>query len=385
MIRILNMSIEGNIAIICITENGKTLAKKIESLVNNCVVYQIKNKKGTLNINQEDSVQIVQKKLSDFVGEVFNKFEYIIFIMATGIVVRSIAPYIISKFSDPAILVIDEKGQNVISLLSGHVGGANSLTHYISSLINANPVITTATDVNQKASLDMIAKKLNAYIGNFRENVKEVNSMLVNSKCVGLYVEEGYQVDTRGFKLIESSKELKDSCLNKDIEKIVIVSNKINFTKDTKSLNIDSLEIDNNFKYNYVKEKIIKVIPKDIVIGIGCRRYTDSKLMFDSLLEFFEEQNIDIKAVKTIGSIALKKDEKAIIDLAKKLKVPFETFSIDEISKVDDMFDKSDFVKKNVGVYSVAEPVAYLLSKGNLIVEKHKYKGITFSVGRIKI
>lgn len=379
------MSIEGNIAIICITENGKILAKKIESLVNNCVVYQIKNKKATLAISQEDSVQIVQKKLSDFVGEVFSKSEYIVFIMATGIVVRSIAPYIRSKFSDPAILVIDEKGQNVISLLSGHVGGANNLTQYISSLINANPVITTATDVNQKASLDMIAKNLNAYIANFRENVKEVNSMLVNNKCVGLYVEEGYQVDTRGFKLIESSKALKDCCLNKDIEKIVIVSNKINFTKNTESLKIDSLEIDNNFKHNYVKEKIIKVIPKDIVIGIGCRRYTDSKLMFNSLLEFFEKQNIDIKAVKTIGSIELKKDEKAIIDLAEKLKVPFETFSIDEISKVDDMFDKSDFVKKNVGVYSVAEPVAYLLSKGNLIVEKHKYKGITFSVGRIKI
>ncbi|MCC0658291.1 cobalt-precorrin 5A hydrolase [Clostridioides sp. ES-S-0123-01] len=374
------MSIEGNIAIICITENGKNLARKIESLVDNCVVYQIKNKKGTLDISQEDSVQIIQKKLSDFVGEVFNKFEYIIFIMATGIVVRSIAPYIISKFSDPAILVIDEKGQNVISLLSGHIGGANSLTHYISSLINANPVITTATDVNQKASLDMIAKKLNAYIDNFRENVKEVNSMLVNGKCVGLYVEEGYQVDTRGFKLIKSSKGLKDSFLNKDIEKIVIVSNKINFTKD-----IESLDEDNNFTHNYYREKIIKVIPKDIVIGIGCRRYTDSKLMFDSLLEFFEVQNIDIKAVKIIGSIDLKKDEKAIIDLAKKLKAPFKTFSIDEISKVDDMFDKSDFVKKNVGVYSVAEPVAYLLSKGNLIVEKHKYKGITFSVGRIKI
>ncbi|MCC0671678.1 cobalt-precorrin 5A hydrolase [Clostridioides sp. ES-S-0145-01] len=374
------MSIEGNIAIICITENGKNLARKIESLVDNCVVYQTKNKKATLDISQEDSVQIIQKKLSDFVGEVFNKFEYIIFIMATGIVVRSIAPYITSKFSDPAILVIDEKGQNVISLLSGHIGGANSLTHYISSLINANPVITTATDVNQKASLDMIAKKLNAYIDNFRENVKEVNSMLVNGKCVGLYVEEGYQVDTRGFKLIKSSKGLKDSFLNKDIEKIVIVSNKINFTKD-----IESLDVDNNFTHNYYREKIIKVIPKDIVIGIGCRRYTDSKLMFDSLLEFFEVQNIDIKAVKIIGSIDLKKDEKAIIDLAKKLKAPFKTFSIDEISKVDDMFDKSDFVKKNVGVYSVAEPVAYLLSKGNLIVEKHKYKGITFSVGRIKI
>ena len=82
--------------------------------------------------------------------------------MATGIVVRAIAPLIISKFSDPAILVMDEKGNNIISLLSGHMGGANEMTLYISDLINSNPVITTATDVNKKSSLDMIAKKLNA-------------------------------------------------------------------------------------------------------------------------------------------------------------------------------------------------------------------------------
>ncbi|HBF7898992.1 cobalt-precorrin 5A hydrolase [Clostridioides difficile] len=373
------MNIEGNIAIICITENGKKLAVKINSLVNNCIIYQVKNKESNLAV-EERCVHTVQKKLSDFVGEIFSKFDYIVFIMATGIVVRSIAPYIISKFSDPAILVMDEKGKNVISLLSGHIGGANSLTQYISSLIDANPVITTATDINQKASLDMIAKKLNVHIDNFRESVKEVNSMLVNNKCVGLYVDEGYQVDTRGFKLIESKDKLRDSFSNTYIEKLVVVSNKINCIED-----IENLNLDNKFEHCYSSKKIIKVIPRDIVIGIGCRRNTDSELMYNSLEEFLNKQNIDIRAINTVGSIELKKDEKAIIELSKILNVPFKTFSIDEISKVDNLFDKSDFVKKNVGVYSVAEPVAYLLSKGNLLVEKHKYKGITFSVGRIKI
>ena len=316
------MNIEGNIAIICITENGKKLALKINSLVNNCVIYQVKNKKSNLVV-EETCVHTVQKKLSDFVGEIFSKFDYIVFIMATGIVVRSIAPYIISKFSDPAILVMDEKGKNVISLLSGHIGGANSLTQYISSLI---------------------------------------------------------EVDTRGFKLIESKDELRDSFSNTYIEKLVVVSNKINCIED-----IENLNLDNKFEHCYSTKKIIKVIPRDIVIGIGCRRNTDSELMYNSLEEFLNKQNIDIRAINTVGSIELKKDEKAIIELSKILKVPFKTFSVDEISKVDNLFDKSDFVKKNVGVYSVAEPVAYLLSKGNLLVEKHKYKGITFSVGRIKI
>ena len=93
--------------------------------------------------------------------------------------------------------------------------------------------------------------------------------------------------------------------------------------------------------------------------------------------------HIENGKIKEIGSIDVKHDEKAIIDLAENLSVPFKTVSTNEISKVDYLFEKSEFVKKNVGVYCVSEPVAYILSKGNLIIEKHKYKGITISVGRV--
>ena len=107
--------------------------------------------------------------------------------------------------------------------------------------------------------------------------------------------------------------------------------------------------------------------------------------MKNSLIKFLAEYNIDINAVKEIGSIEIKKDEKAIIDLAKYLNVPFKTFSVKEISKVDYLYEKSDWVKKNVGVYSVSDPVAHLLSEGRVIINKQKYDGITFSIGRIDI
>ena len=137
------------------------------------------------------------------------------------------------------------------------------------------------------------------------------------------------------------------------------------------------------FTQKQLEEKIIKVIPKDIVIGIGCRRNTDSDLLKESLDDLLKRYNIHIKSIKEIGSIDVKHDEKAILDLAENLSVPFKTVSTNEISKVDYLFEKSEFVKKNVGVYCVSEPVAYILSKGNLIIEKHKYKGITISVGRV--
>lgn len=384
------MNIDSNTAIICLTQNGKKLACKMKSLMNDGDIYFIQNKKDesskensskTIKVNIEDNIEIytVRKRLKLFVEDIFDKYDYIVFIMATGIVIRTIAHLVTSKFSDPAILVTDEMGTNVISLLSGHIGGANEKTLYISNLLHANPVITTATDVNKKSSLDMIAKKLDGYIENFRDNVKDINAMLVNSEHVGLYIDGDYDIDTRGFNVIGSLEELSDCYSSNEtnrnkLEKIVVITNK-------DKLNSGKLEISISFE----SDKLIKLVPKDIVVGIGCRRDIDSHLLKDSLQDFLENNNIDINSIREIGSIEVKKNEKAIIDLSKYLGVTFKTLSAEDISKVDYLFDKSEWVKKNVGVYSVAEPVAHILSGGNLVIEKSKYKGITFSVGRAKI
>lgn len=380
------MNIDSKIAILCITSNGRSLACKIKRSLNDGDIYFINNKRdeNSLDDNEviskslEEDVEIytVKKRLKFFVEDIFDKYEYILFIMATGIVVRTIAPLVTSKFSDPAILVTDEKGSNIISLLSGHMGGANEMTLHISDLINSNPVITTATDINKKSSLDMISKKLNGHIVNFRDNVLDVNAMLVNEDAVGLYIDGEYNIDTRGFTVLDNSKSLESSISSDEelkkinLNTIVVISNK------------ENLQID---KYYEDKYRIIKVTPRDIVIGIGCRRDTESHLLQDSLEDFLIKNNIDINSIKEIGSIEVKKDEKAIIDLSENLNVPFRVLSVEEISQVDYLFEKSEWVKKSVGVYSVAEPVAHLLSDGNVIIEKNKYKGITFSVGRLKI
>ena len=380
------MNIDSKIAILCITSNGRSLACKIKSSLNDGDIYFINNKRDenllddndVISKSLEEDVEIytVKKRLKFFVEDIFDKYEYILFIMATGIVVRTIAPLVTSKFSDPAILVTDEKGSNIISLLSGHIGGANEMTLHISDLINSNPVITTATDINKKSSLDMIAKKLNGHIVNFRDNVLDVNAMLVNGDAVGLYIDGEYNIDTRGFTVLDNSKSLESSISSDEelkkinLNTIVVISNK------------ENLQID---KYYEDKYRIIKVTPRDIVIGIGCRRDTESHLLQDSLEDFLIKNNIDINSIKEIGSIEVKKDEKAIIDLSENLNVPFRVLSVEEISQVDYLFEKSEWVKKSVGVYSVAEPVAHLLSDGNVIIEKNKYKGITFSVGRLKI
>ena len=234
--------------------------------------------------------------------------------MASGIVVRTIAPLIKNKFSDPAILVSDEKGKNIISLLSGHMGGANEMTLYISNLLNSNPVITTATDVNNKSSLDMIAKKLNAHIYDFRNKVLKINSMLVNDEVVNLFIDGDYDIDTRGFNICKLDE------IN-NLDEVVVISNKKNL--------------------NLINNNILKVVPKNIVIGIGCRKNMDKEYMINSLSDFLHKQNIDINSIKEIGSIDVKKNEEALINLSIYLNVPFKTFTAEEISKVGLIYMKN--------------------------------------------
>ncbi|GAA0224131.1 cobalt-precorrin 5A hydrolase [Metaclostridioides mangenotii] len=413
------MNTENKTVILAITENGRNLAIKVSDLLGGCDIYFKKSKSSiskeffTENVkdlkcekdsNSKNNFFIIEKSFKEFVGDVFAKYENIVFIMATGIVVRSIAPYIESKFYDPAVLVMDEHGKNVISLLSGHIGGANELTHKICELIEANPVITTATDVNRKSSLDMIAKKLNAHVDNFRDNVKDVNSLLVNNKTVGIYVDGEYNIDLRGFEILNTSKQndenntefklvprgvLKNELSLKPdiIRKIVVVTDKktIDIEKDIREETKIKIKNKNNDESNLSEADFIKVVPRDIVVGIGCRRDTSSKFMYESFVKFLDLNNIDINSIAKVGSIELKKDEKAINDLAKHLEVPFDTFSAEDISKVDELYERSEFVKKNVGVHSVSEPVAHIMSNGNLIINKHKYSGITFALGRIKL
>lgn len=310
-------------------------------------------------------VNVIEGTLGTFTKELFASYDFLVFIMATGIVVRVIAPYVASKFQDPAVIVLDECGENVISLLSGHMGGANEMTRKISSLLEAHPVITTATDVNHKAALDCLVKELDAYVENMREVVKRVNYSLVQGETVGLYIEGSYQVDERGFTRLDilNEQELKEQL--SQMEEVIYISHEY-------SCRLDGL---------VESEKLIKVIPRRFVIGIGCKKDTSVEHMQNSFMSFMSKHQIHPRSIKQIGSIELKKDEAAIKALASKLEIPFKVFTKEELAEVEHLFEGSAFVKKTIGVSCVAEPSAYLLGAQKVLVSKEKYNGITFALG----
>ena len=349
------------IAIIAVTEKGKNTAEKIASELENVDVF------------------FQKRGIKELIGELFNKYECIIFVSACGIAVRCISPFLKSKFEDPAVLVVDDNGNNVISLLSGHIGGANEITLKIADILNANPVITTSTDTNKKGALDVIVSKIGGYVENLRESAKLVNSYLVDDKRVGIYFDSDYEsekdsLNLSGFELIDEKTEI-DAIAKLDV--LVSVTDKLRCWVDEIIYNIKK---DNEEKEDLI---YIKLVPRRIALGMGCRKNTETEKMIEEFSIFSALNNIHPAAIVKTGSLIIKKDEKCMIDLSKALCAEFKLFDVDEICTCDYMFDKSEFVKKNTGVYSVAQPSAYLLS-GNVISDKYKNNGTTFAFGRMK-
>lgn len=327
--------------IISLSKQGNALAAKLSGLLTNATCY-------TLPKWNLQRFSAIQGKLKEFCGELFQKYDSLIFIMATGIVVRSIAPWLKDKTSDPAVVVIDDKGRNVISLLSGHLGGANTLSIRIAGLISANPVITTASDVNKLPSIDMMAKSKSLVIGSM-EDAKKITAMIINNENVEL-------VDDFGI-FSSSIMPVPDGLC---IAKVIVTSKNI-------------IQEDKPF---------VKLIPRNIVLGIGCKMNTDPQKLIDFIWDTLERFNIDGRSLKTLASISVKEHEKAILDAAEKLNCPVQFFSPETLQKVDNLFDGSPFVRSTVGVASVSTTAAYIAGKetGKFIIKKEIREGMTLSV-----
>lgn len=175
-----------NIAVICFTEHGAVLAERLsKGFSEREMTCRAWIKKKEAQIPDCRNVQVLTQSLREWTKEQFAAVDAMIFIGATGIAVRSIAPYVRSKKTDPAVIVVDEQGRHAISLLSGHIGGANALTLLVSEWIGAEPVITTATDLHGKFAVDAFAARRDLYIDSM-PLAKEIAAALVEDKKVGI-------------------------------------------------------------------------------------------------------------------------------------------------------------------------------------------------------
>ncbi|MCG8689321.1 MAG: cobalt-precorrin 5A hydrolase, partial [Desulfobacterales bacterium] len=278
------------------------------------------------------------------------QFKSHIFIFSTGIAVRMIAPLLQSKDKDPAVVVVDEKGFHVISLISGHLGGANELCKKIAEKINAVPVITTATDINHLPSIDLIAKDENLFIENI-EAIKNVNMAFLKNIPIKIDDPANLLRTKIPRTLLASSKTIKD------------------------------IDIACTWKIVKVPRETLILRPKNLFIGVGCNRGTPSADIHEFVTHVFKEEGLSLNSIAAIGTTSVKSDERGILDLAEKLDRPIIFYEKDELNSVTSIKNPSEMAKKHLGVNSVCEAAAILGAQGgSLIVQKKKTRDVTLAV-----
>lgn len=348
-------------AVVTLTKEGLVKAKEIKSIYNDMDVY-------VWHKWNDGSAHSIETKLSIFVDTIFHKYDIIIFIMSTGIVIRVIAKHLKHKAVDPAILVMDEKGKFVISLLSGHIGGANEETKKVAKILGAQAVITTASDVKNSIAVDTLAMKLGCEIGSF-DDAKNITGLIVNDEKVGLITDVKIDVDLpHNIKLLNDKILNRESLINKDydgLKGLIYISNKKNITSNIPK---------------------VQLMPKNIIIGVGCKRDTESSRIIDAIKVSLDNLGLNEKSIKTISTVDIKKDEIGIIETSKYFDVNLEIIHRQEISEIENKFQSSDFVKKTIGVGSVCEPCGYISSNnGKCIMNKKTFNGITLSIWEEKV
>lgn len=336
-----------NAIIFSFTRNGAKISLKLQKYLDSCGF-----KTGIFTTRRyrdvDPALREISPSLQEMCKEAFSRCRLLIFIGATGIAIRSIAPYIRSKTRDPAVLSIDEQGKFVIPLLSGHIGGANSLATGIAAVLKAVPVITTATDVNELFAVDEWAARHNMSIFNM-DAAKTFASYLVDCKKVG--VKSDFPIKgalPKGLVLAEEGPVGMAISLRKTVQPFV---------------------------------ETVVLRPRILHLGIGCRRGTPMDKIEEMVIQELKKLKVTLSVVKGIASIDVKKDEQGLLAFADVSVLPVRFYSSAELNAVEGDFTPSAFVAQTVGVDNVCERAAVLDSGGGrLLLRKTARNGVTLAI-----
>ena len=347
------------VAIVCITKNGINISKRIKEKIPSASIYaQSKHK------DSSDGIIWFEKNTKIMIEEIFKEYESIICIFSLGAVIRLISNLLKDKKTDPAVIVIDDKANFVISTLSGHLGGANSLTKSIADILNSTPVITTAADVNQTIAVDLLGSEFKWRIENF-ENVTKISAFMVNEEKIGVYQDTG---ETKWW-----NKELpKNVSIVKDIDELRSDDFKAGLIISDKIIT-DPLLVNKSVIYR----------PKSLVVGLGFHWDTTQKEIEDGILKVLKENGLSFHSIRNLSTINRGKSPASLGSFSDKHGIPLEFYDKEKLDKIM-VPNPSDVVKKYEGTSSVSEASSILSSGGELIVTKQKFPpNLTVAVSRI--
>ncbi|MBI5902257.1 MAG: cobalt-precorrin 5A hydrolase [Deltaproteobacteria bacterium] len=342
----------GKITVFPVTPRGYLLAQRLSGELEPMEIHHPSRLKGSLTRKA---------------GAAFKDSSAILFVSATGIAVRAVAPHLKGKHLDPAVVVADEAGRFVVSLVSGHLGGANRLAERIAAIIGAIPVITTATDAMGLPCAEDIARSFSCAIEDVGK-IKRVNSAIVNGGRV-------FIVDRR-------------PCRLKAIKKAYGASKAFTFKRTPPEdvgldravvfITAETVEVPEG-----IRDKTLILRPREFVVGIGCRRGVTAREISAAFNEILGRAGVSPLSVRSLASIEMKKNEKGLLSFARRMGLDIEFFTPEELNSVRPPSGGSKFVREKTGAAGVCEPAA-LFSAGarSLWVKKIKAGRVTAAMAR---
>jgi len=353
-------------AVIAITKHGIEIARRIKENIQEVKIYVPAKYNVSTSENASDITWFTEQT-TQLLTNLFKSNDALICIFSLGAVIRLIAPLLVDKRSDPAVLVIDDKANFVISALSGHLGGANALTRLVASFFpNSQPIITTAADVNETIAVDLIGREFGWRIEN-PENVTRVSAFMVNEEKIALYQQAG------------EKNWLPTASLPKNVI-VVKDHNEIRSPEFKAALIISDLLIIDPV----ILEKSVIFRPKSLVVGLGLHwdtRKDDIELGIQTVMK---DKGLSFMSIRNISSINREKKIRGLQEFSDHHGIPVETYDKDRLAAVAAP-NPSHIVQKFEGTASVSEASSILSSKGEIIVPKQKFPpNLTVAISRVK-
>ncbi|WHX31894.1 cobalamin biosynthesis protein [Brevibacillus agri] len=354
---------QGDYAIVAITKHGVEMARDLaQKFPGTDLYYMSKFARGD---EEARGIQLFSNSVRMLFPALWPVYKGLIVIISLGAVVRMIAPLLEDKKKDPGVVVVDDRGENVISVLSGHLGGANELAREVAAIMGARPIITTASDVQKTIPVDLFGRRF-GWEWDSADKLTPVSASVVNEEHVAVVNESGerdwWMHDTPMPPSIKEYASIAEAQAAKPHAALVVTHRLLAPEEQT--------ILDNGVLYR----------PKVIVLGMGCNRGTSAEEIEAVIRETLDELQFSLKSVKALVTIELKKDEAGLIAVCEKYGWPFVWYSPQELNQVE-ISEPSETVFKFTGAYGVSEPAAKLYAGvDELVLTKKKSGNVTISV-----
>lgn len=355
------------IAVIAVTKGGAVQARRLGAMLPDSVLY-LPRKWCVQELS--DDAQLYDCSFGDLVADLFPRYHFLIFFAAAGLVVRVVAPCLREKRSDPGVLVIDERVRHVVSLLAGHAGGANQLARVVASLVDAVPVVTTASDMQGILALDLLGRE-EGWVLESEGCLTETMAALVNGAPVAVVQEAGetdWQIREdvpRNVTMFDSFDAYIREVGESHAVPIILITDRL--------LSLESPLLTQAVIYR----------PKSLVVGVGCERGVTLEEIEHAIMDTMAQRSLAFSSLRNLATVTLKQDEEALMAFAVKHHLPIRYYSPAELRSVTTAPNPSAEVECAIGAPGVCEPAA-LLSAGvkHLVVPKVKCGRVTVAVSR---